>query len=71
MRELAVRFGHHLGMIWNLGDENDTPHADRLAIAGCIRQVDPNNHPITVHTKNTRGLRAYTSLIESSLFAAT
>ena len=71
LRELAARFGHHLALVWNLGEENDTPHADRLAIAGYLRQADPNNHAITVHTHNTRSLRSYTSLIGSPLFAAT
>ena len=71
LRELAARFGYHLAIVWNLGEENDTPHADRLAIASYIRSVDPNNHAITVHTHNTRSLRTYTSLIGSSLFSAT
>lgn len=71
LRELAARFGYHLAIIWNLGEENDTPHGDRLAIASYIRQVDPNNHAITVHTHNTRSLRTYTSLIGSTLFTAT
>lgn len=71
LRELAARFSHHLAMVWNLGEENDTPHADRLDIAGYIRQMDPNRHAITVHTHNTRSLRTYTSLIGSSLFTAT
>ncbi len=71
LRELGARFGHHLAMVWNLGEENDTPHADRLAIAGYIRSVDPNNHAITVHTHNSRSLRSYTSLIGSSVFNAT
>ncbi|MCY4186980.1 MAG: DUF5060 domain-containing protein [Bryobacterales bacterium] len=71
LRELAARFGYHLAIVWNLGEENDTPHADRVAIAGYIRSLDPNNHAITVHTHNTRSLRSYTSLIGSSLFSAT
>ena len=71
LRELAARFGHHLAIIWNLGEENDTPHADRLAIAGFLRTADPNRHTITVHTHNTRSLRSYTALIGSSLFSAT
>ena len=71
LRELGARFGHHPAVIWNLGEENDTPHPDRLAIAEYIRQVAPNNHPITVHTHNTRALRTYSSLIGSTLFNAT
>ena len=71
LRELGARFGHHLAIVWNLGEENDTPHGDRVAIASYIRQVDPNNHAVTVHTHNTRSLRTYTSLIGSRLFSAT
>lgn len=71
LRELAARFGHHLAIVWNLGEENDTPFDDRVAIASHIRRMDPNNHAITVHTHNTRSLRSYTSLIGSSLFRAT
>ena len=71
LRELGARFGHHLAIVWNLGEENDTPYADRIAIASHIRDVDPNNHTITVHTHNTRALRSYTSLIGSDLFSAT
>ncbi len=71
LRELAARFGHHLALIWNLGEENDTPHADRLEIAAFLRSSDPNGHPITVHTHNTRALRTYTGLVGSRLFSAT
>jgi len=28
-RELVARFGHHLAVVWNLGEENNTPDADR------------------------------------------
>ena len=70
LRELAARFGHHLAVIWNLGEENDTPLGDRLQIASYLRQVDPNNHAVTVHTHGGRSLRSYTGLIGSDLFAA-
>ena len=71
LRELAARFGHHLAVIWNLGEENDTPLVDRLQIASYLRQVDPNNHAVTVHTHGGRSLRSYTGLIGSDLFSAT
>ena len=70
LRELAARFGHHLAVIWNLGEENDTPLGDRLQIASYLRQVDPNNHVVTVHTHGGRSLRSYTGLIGSDLFSA-
>lgn len=71
LRELAARFSHHLAIIWNLGEENDTPFADRIDIAGYIRRMDPNNHAVTVHTHSRRSLRSYTSLLGTPQFSAT
>ncbi len=71
LRELTARFSHHLGVVWNLGEENDTPTADRNEIAGYIRRMDPNGHAVTVHTHNTRSLRSYTGIIGSENFQAT
>jgi len=44
-RELIARFGICLGLIWNLGDENDQSTAQRTATANYIQQIDPYNHP--------------------------
>jgi len=71
LRELVARFGHHLAIVWNLGEENDTPLSDREAIASYIRKLDPNDHAVTVHTHNTRSLRSYTGIIGSENFNAT
>lgn len=70
LRELAARFGHHLAVVWNLGEENDTPRADREAIAAYIRRLDPNDHAVTVHTHNTRSLYSYTAIMGSDNFSA-
>jgi hypothetical protein len=61
-RELIARFGHHLGIVWNLGEENghdpDTgklpfklPNTDeqRKNFSAYIRAIDPYDHPIVVH----------------------
>ena len=62
-RELIARFGHHRGLVWNLGEENGG-HNDRepdpygfsntddqrRAFADAIRALDPYDHPIVVHT---------------------
>ncbi|MBE0534278.1 MAG: DUF5060 domain-containing protein [Phycisphaerae bacterium] len=49
-RELIARFGHHLAITWNLGEEN-TNTADQLkAFSSYIREIDPYDHPIVVHT---------------------
>ncbi len=49
-RELIARFGHHLAVVWNLGEENVNSDAERKSYANFIRQIDPYNHPIVVHT---------------------
>lgn len=49
-RELVARFGHHLALKWNLGEENTNSDAQRRAYAEYIRRLDPYDHPIVVHT---------------------
>lgn len=64
-RELVARFGHHPALVWNLGEENgwDDRHkestgesgaantdAQRRAFASYLRELDPHDHPIVVHT---------------------
>ncbi|SHL05974.1 choice-of-anchor D domain-containing protein [Rhodothermus profundi] len=49
-RELVARFGYHLALIWNLGEENTNTTAQRKAFAQYIRSLDPYDHPIVVHT---------------------
>jgi hypothetical protein len=60
-REMIARFGHHLAVSWNLGEENGhdgtgeepykKPNTDqqRKAFAGYIRKIDPYDHHIVVH----------------------
>jgi len=70
-RELVARFGHHLALVWNLGEENNTPDADRKEIAAYIRSLDPYNHPITVHTQVNVTLKFYSDLLGDENFEAT
>jgi VCBS repeat-containing protein len=49
-RELVARFGHHDGVLWNLGEENTNTDAQRKAFADYIEALDPYDHPIVVHT---------------------
>jgi hypothetical protein len=49
-RELVARFGHHLAITWNLGEENTNTDAQRKAFAAYIRRLDAAGHPIVVHT---------------------
>jgi len=70
-RELVARFSHHLALIWNLGEENNTPDEDRKEIASYIRNLDPYNHPITVHTHNNKALEFYNGILGDANFEAT
>jgi hypothetical protein len=71
LRELVARFAHHPAVMWNLGEENDMPDADRKEIAAYIRALDPYDHPITVHTHNKRALTAYDGILGDPSFEAT
>lgn len=57
-RELIARFSHHLGVTWNLGEENGPLHwspkgqtdKDREAMAKYIKSHDPYNGFVVLHT---------------------
>ncbi|MRI00609.1 DUF5060 domain-containing protein [Kriegella sp. EG-1] len=58
LHELVARFGHHLGMNFNLGEENGyaefTPISQydeqRRSMTSFIKKIDPFNHPVLLHT---------------------
>lgn len=70
LRELAARFAHHPALVWNLGEENNTPDPDRKAIAAWIRDIDPYDHPIGVHTHLNAARRFYNAILGSPHFEA-
>jgi len=52
-REMVARFGHHLALQWNLCEEYDldlrlAPDLNK-SYAEFIHEIDPYDHPITVH----------------------
>jgi hypothetical protein len=49
-RELIARFAHHPALVWNLGEENANTDEERKAFSRYIRDLDPYDHPIVVHT---------------------
>ncbi|MEZ5038912.1 MAG: putative collagen-binding domain-containing protein [Saprospiraceae bacterium] len=49
-RELMARFGHHLAMNWNLGEENNQPIEEVKKVANYIHQLDPYQHHLVIHT---------------------
>ena len=57
-RELIARFGHHLALTWNLGEENGPAHfspdgqtaPQQRAMAAYFEAHDPYGHPVVIHT---------------------
>ncbi|MFS4467948.1 DUF5060 domain-containing protein [Maribacter sp. 2210JD10-5] len=64
--ELIARFGHHLALQWNLGEENGPAEwspkgqndRQRKAMAKFLKETDPYNHPVLMHTHSHDPLRS-------------
>jgi hypothetical protein len=67
-RELVARFGHHLAVTWNLGEESSNTDEQRQAFARYLRELDPYDHPITVHTFPGDRRSVYTPLLGFDAF---
>jgi hypothetical protein len=52
-REMVARFGHHPGIIWNIGEEANENYRDaaQVELATMLKEIDPYDHPVTVHRK--------------------
>lgn len=70
-RELIARFGHHLAVVWNLGEENTNTDAQRKAFCKYIRALDPYDHPIVVHTYPGQYDKVYNPLLGFPSFEGT
>ena len=69
-RMLVARFGHHLALNWNLGEEHDIwqelndPNNTRVkAYAQYLRDVDPFDHHIVIHTYPGQQNQVYNPLL--------
>jgi len=69
-RELIARFGHVLGIKWNLSEENDYSVARLAEFADWIDYWDAYDHPIAVHT-HPDDFDDYEALVGNPLFSAT
>ena len=49
-RELIARFGYHLALNWNMGEETKLSTEQLQAMAAYLDAVDPYDHNIVVHT---------------------
>jgi hypothetical protein len=70
LRELIARYGHHLALNWNLGEENtQTPRQQHDMIAW-IKATDAYRHPVVIHSFIPAQDRVYTPLLGSDLDGA-
>lgn len=49
-RELIARFGHHLSLNWNLGEENNQPISEVKKAANYVSKLDAYNSHLVIHT---------------------
>ena len=49
-RELISRFAHHPALQWNLGEENGNTLDQQKSFAAFIKQTDPYDHAVLMHT---------------------
>jgi hypothetical protein len=62
-RELIARFGHHLALNWNLGEENEQTTRQQQDMAQYLYDNDPYRHPIVLHTTPEKLEQIYTPLL--------
>ena len=69
-RELIARFSHHQALNWNLGEENDTweelNDPDEIHVKSYIdyiKDLDPYDHPVVIHSYPDQQTQVYTPLL--------
>ncbi len=67
-RELIARFGHHLGLVWNLGEENTNTSEQLRAFCAYFKTIDPYKHPVVVHTFPGEYDKVYNPLLANAHF---
>jgi len=63
LREMIARFGHHLALNWNLGEENTQSTEVVREMAAFIRETDPYDHPVVIHTYPNQQDKVYRPLL--------
>ncbi len=62
-RELVARYAHELALNWNLGEENTQSTEEQRDMAGYLRELDPYDHHIVVHTFPNQQDKVYRPLL--------
>ncbi|MDF1814359.1 MAG: DUF5060 domain-containing protein [Verrucomicrobiales bacterium] len=63
IRELIARYAHNLALNWNIGEENTQSPEEIRAMAEYIKEVDPYDHPIVIHTFPSQQDKVYPPLL--------
>ncbi|MEN8695402.1 MAG: DUF5060 domain-containing protein [Akkermansiaceae bacterium] len=61
-REIVARFGHHLALNWNIGEENTQSTEEQMDMANYLRAVDPYDHHLVIHTYPDQQDKIYPAL---------
>lgn len=62
-REIIARFAHHPAVVWNIGEENTNTDPQRRAFFAYVRDLDPYDHPIVIHTFPSQRNEVYSALL--------
>ncbi len=65
-RELVARFGHHLGLNWNLSEESTMKDNVVKQTASYIKSIDPYDNHIVLHTYPNQKDQRYDPLLGNS-----
>ncbi len=64
-RELIARFGHHLAITWNLGEENSNTSQQVESFDDYFQDMDPYGHHVVVHTFPTQISTVYDAQLDN------
>ena len=62
-RELIARFGHHLALNWNLGEETQNTNVQHKGFSDWFKALDPYKHIVVVHTTGRGQSKVYDPLL--------
>lgn len=65
LRELIARYGHHLALNWNLGEENTQSYQEQTDMAEYILNLDAYDHNLIIHSFPNQQDELYLRLIGS------
>lgn len=65
LREIIARFGHHLALNWNLGEENTQTYEEQRDMAEYIHNLDAYDHNLIIHSFPNQQEAVYLSLLGS------